>query len=164
MLNKFFILTFIAISYNISAYAISIDEFIAKCDSILESPAIKLSGDSVPELKKEKVEKLMLYKADSISNETKNAITMALNSISQTDDMLVVKYSNIDDGDAHVYIQPNDDNLKLFVAHISDEHCYVVYLIGDIELLNKENLININGKDVIKDALKDKELNQELTE
>ena len=114
-------------------------------------------------LQKEKVEQLSIFQCDSMSEEAMSKFLVALNSITAIEDMLVVKHNNEGDGNATVYIHPTNDKVKLLVTYIYKNKCYVVNLIGDIELLNKPNIVNIGGKDIIKDALTDKEQKQELT-
>ena len=163
ILKRIFSFTLVTIVCCFTSQAITIEEFIAKCASIYETPAIKLSSDSIQELQKEKVEQLSIFQCDSMSEEAMSKFLVALNSITATEDMLVVKHNNENDGNATVYIHPTNDKVKLLVTYIYENKCYVVNLIGDIELLNKPNIVNIGGKDIIKDALTDKEQKQELT-
>lgn len=160
---KKIILILTIIFCSITSHAITFEEFITKCDSIYETPAIKLSGDSIQELRDEKVDKLTVFTTDSISENTKMRLLDAISTISETKDMLVVKHNSDEDGNVLVYILPNGDKLKLLVAVIHKK-CIIVNLIGDIELLNQDNLVNIGGKDIVKEALKEKEQKQELKE
>lgn len=164
ILKRIFTFTLVTIACSFASQAITIDEFIAQCDSIYETPAIKLSGDYVQEMQQEKVEQLTIFQCDSMSEKAKSKLLDALNSISATEDMLVVKHNNEENGNATVYIHPSNDKVKLLVTFILKNKCYVVNLVGDIALLNKSNLVNIGGKDIIKEALKKKEQKQELTE
>lgn len=161
---KKIILILTIIFCSITSQAITFEEFITKCDSIYETPAIKLSGDSIQELRDEKVDKLTVFKTDSISENAKTRLLAAISTITETKDMLVVKHNSDEDGNVLVYILPNGDKLKLLVAIIHDKKCIVVNLIGDIELLDQDNLVNIGGKDIVKEALKEKEQKQELKE
>lgn len=139
-----------------SAQAITLSEFIAKCDTICPSPAIMLTSDSVPELQQEKVDRIIVYRIDSSAIETvKPSVLNASNLITQTDNMLVVKHC--DDAEVQVFIQPQDENVELLVTMFDEKESVVVYLAGSSELLKKDNIVNIGGKDLVKEALRNQE-------
>lgn len=139
-----------------SAQAITLSEFIAKCDTICPSPAIMLTSDSVPELQQEKVDRIIVYQLDSTAVETVKPIVLdATNLITRTDDMLVVKHS--DDAEVQVFIQPQGENVELLVTMFDEKESVVVYLAGSNELLKKDNIVNIGGKDLVKEALQNQE-------
>lgn len=139
-----------------SAQAITLSEFIAKCDTICPTPAIMLTSDSVPELQQEKVDRIIVYQLDSTAVETVKPIVLdATNLITRTDDMLVVKHS--DDAEVQVFIQPQGENVELLVTMFDEKESVVVYLAGSNELLKKDNIVNIGGKDLVKEALQNQE-------
>ena len=156
MLKKFLTLTFVVITCSISIHAITIEDFITKCDTIIETPAIKLSGDEVQELKNENVDTAIIFVVDTINNDTKHAIDYNINLITKTDDMLVVKH-NEDDTAVQVYIQPRNEKMEMLVTVFDSKECVIIYMIGGIELLQQDNIIKIGGKDLIKEALKKQE-------
>lgn len=139
-----------------SAQAITLSEFIAKCDTICPTPAIVLTSDSVPELQQEKVDRIIVYQLDSTAVETVKPIVLdATNLITRTDDMLVVKHS--DDVEVQVFIQPQGEKVELLVTMFDKKESVVVYLAGSNELLKKDNIVNIGGKDLVKEALQNRE-------
>lgn len=139
-----------------SAQAITLSEFIAKCDTICPTPAIVLTGDSVPELQQEKVDRIIVYQLDSTTVETVKPIVLdATNLITRTDDMLVIKHS--DDVEVQVFIQPQGEKVELLVTMFDEKESVVVYLTGSNELLKKDNIVNIGGKDLVKEALQNRE-------
>lgn len=159
---KKIILILTIIFCSISSSAITFEEFIAKCDSIYGTPAIKLSADSIQELRDEKVDQVTVFKTDSISENATMQLLAAISTITETENMLVVKHNSDEDGNVLVYILPNGNKLKLLVAIIHEKQHVIVNLIGDIELLDHDNLVNIGGKDIVKEALKEKGQKQEL--
>lgn len=139
-----------------SAQAITLSEFIAKCDTICPTPAIVLTSDSVPELQQEKVDRIIVYQLDSTAVETVKPIVLdATNLITRTDDMLVIKHS--DDVEVQVFIQPQGEKVELLVTMFDKKESVVVYLAGSNELLKKDNIVNIGGKDLVKEALQNRE-------
>ena len=67
--------------------------------------------------------------------------------------MLVVKH-NEDNTDVQVFIQPRGENIEMAVTVFNTQMNVIVYLIGSAELLQQDNIVNIGGKDLIKEALK----------
>jgi len=75
--------------------------------------------------------------------------------------MLAIKH-NEDDTAVQVFIQPRGENMEMLVTVFDDQDSVIVYLVGSAEILQHENLVNIGGKDLIKEALKGQ--TQELKE
>lgn len=69
-IKKIVIIALMAFASGISAQAITLKEFIAKCDTICNVTPIKLTSDMIPELKEKKVEEVVLFKVDGINNDT----------------------------------------------------------------------------------------------
>lgn len=114
----------------------------------------------VPELKEKKVEEVVLFKIEGINNDTKQAITDNVKTITKTEDMLAIKH-NEDDTAVQVFIQPRGENVEMLVTVFDDQDSVIVYLVGSAEILQQNNLVNIGGKDIIKDGLKEKEQEQQ---
>ena len=70
-LTKFLALTILALTCNISVQAITLKEFITKCDTICDATPIKLSSDSTPQLKEKKVDEVVVFNIDNINIDTK---------------------------------------------------------------------------------------------
>lgn len=160
-LQKIVIIALVAFASGISIQAITLKEFIAKCDTICNVTPIKLTSDMMPKLKEEKVEEVVLFKVDSITNDTKQAVIDNVKTITKTEDMLAIKH-NEDDTAVQVFIQPRGENMEMLVTVFDDQDSVIVYLVGSAEILQHENLVNIGGKDLIKEALKGQ--TQELKE
>lgn len=160
-LQKIVIIALVAFASSISIQAITLKEFIAKCDTICNVTPIKLTSDMMPKLKEKKVEEVVLFKVDSITNDTKQAVIDNVNTITKTEDMLAIKH-NEDDTAVQVFIQPRGENMEMLVTVFDDQDSVIVYLVGSAEILQHENLVNIGGKDLIKEALKGQ--TQELKE
>lgn len=160
-LQKIVIIALVAFASSISIQAITLKEFIAKCDTICNVTPIKLTSDMMPKLKEKKVEEVVLFKVDSITNDTKQAVIDNVKTITQTEDMLAIKH-NEDDTAVQVFIQPRGENMEMLVTVFDDQDSVIVYLVGSAEILQHENLVNIGGKDLIKEALKGQ--TQELEE
>ena len=114
----------------------------------------------VPELKEKKVEEVVLFKIDGINNDTKQAITDNVKTITKTEDMLAIKH-NEDDTAVQVFIQPRGENVEMLVTVFDNQDSVIVYLVGSAEILQQNNLVNIGGKDIIKEGLKEKEQEQQ---
>lgn len=160
-LQKIVIIALVAFASSISIQAITLKEFIAKCDTICNVTPIKLTSDMMPKLKEKKVEEVVLFKVDSITNDTKQAVIDNVKTITKTEDMLAIKH-NENDTAVHVFIQPRGENMEMLVTVFDDQDSVIVYLVGSAEILQHENLVNIGGKDLIKEALKGQ--TQELKE
>lgn len=160
-LQKIVIIALVAFASSISIQAITLKEFIAKCDTICNVTPIKLTSDMMPKLKEKKVEEVVLFKVDSITNDTKQAVIDNVKTITKTEDMLAIKH-NEDDTAVQVFIQPSGENMEMLVTVFDDQDSVIVYLVGSAEILQHENLVNIGGKDLIKEALKGQ--TQELKE
>ena len=160
-LQKIVIIALVAFASSISIQAITLKEFIAKCDTICNETPIKLTSDMMPKLKEKKVEEIVLFKVDSITNDTKQAVIDNVKTITKTEDMLAIKH-NEDDTAVQVFIQPRGENMEMLVTVFDDQDSVIVYLVGSAEILQHENLVNIGGKDLIKEALKGQ--TQELKE
>jgi|GEM_PF-3339547 len=160
-LQKIVIIALVAFASSISIQAITLKEFIAKCDTICNVTPIKLTSDMMPKLKEKKVEEIILFKVDSITNDTKQAVIDNVKTITKTEDMLAIKH-NEDDTAVQVFIQPRGENMEMLVTVFDDQDSVIVYLVGSAEILQHENLVNIGGKDLIKEALKGQ--TQELKE
>lgn len=160
-LQKIVIIALVAFASSISIQAITLKEFIAKCDTICNVTPIKLTSDMMPKLKEKKVEEIVLFKVDSITNDTKQAVIDNVKTITKTEDMLAIK-QNKDDTAVQVFIQPRGENMEMLVTVFDDQDSVIVYLVGSAEILQHENLVNIGGKDLIKEALKGQ--TQELKE
>ncbi len=160
-LQKIVIIALVAFASSISIQAITLKEFIAKCDTICNVTPIKLTSDMMPKLKEKKVEEVVLFKVDSINNDTKQAVIDNVKTITKTEDMLAIKH-NEDDTAVQVFIQPRGENMEMLVTVFDDQDSVIVYLVGSAEILQHENLVNIGGKDLIKEALKGQ--TQELKE
>lgn len=160
-LQKIVIIALVAFASSISIQAITLKEFIAKCDTICNVTPIKLTSDMMPKLKEKKVEEVVLFKVDSITNDTKQAVIDNVKTITKTEDMLAIKH-NEDDTAVQVFIQPRGENMEMLVTVFDDQDSVIVYLVGSAEILQHENLVNIGGKDLIKEALKGQ--TQELKE
>jgi len=160
-LQKIVIIALVAFASSISIQAITLKEFIAKCDTICNVTPIKLTSDMMPKLKEKKVEEVVLFKVDSITNGTKQAVIDNVKTITKTEDMLAIKH-NEDDTAVQVFIQPRGENMEMLVTVFDDQDSVIVYLVGSAEILQHENLVNIGGKDLIKEALKGQ--TQELKE
>ncbi len=160
-LQKIVIIALVAFASSISIQAITLKEFIAKCDTICNVTPIKLTSDMMPKLKEKKVEEIVLFKVDSITNDTKQAVIDNVKTITKTEDMLAIKH-NEDDTAVQVFIQPRGENMEMLVTVFDDQDSVIVYLVGSAEILQHENLVNIGGKDLIKEALKGQ--TQELKE
>ncbi len=155
-----FILTFF--SATVSSQAISIEEFITYCDTICDVNPIRLSSDSVAKLKAEKVESVIVFNLDSISDEMKQNIIDIANNITRTEDMIVVRHNESEDVSVQVFIKPEDDKVAIAVIFFGDEDNVIVYVKGDNDLLKVDNIVNVNGKDLVKEALnKNKQEQQE---
>lgn len=152
-LMKFLALTILALTYSISVQAITLKEFITKCDTICDVTPIKLSSDSTPQLKKEKVDEIIVFQTGNIGIDKKQKIIDIASTITKTEDMLVVKH-NEDNTDVQVFIQPRGENIEMAVTVFNNQMNVIVYLIGSAELLQQDNIVNIGGKDLIKEALK----------
>lgn len=160
-LQKIVIIALVAFASSISIQAITLKEFIAKCDTICNVTPIKLTSDMMPKLKEKKVEEIVLFKVDSITNDTKQAVIDNVKTITKTEDMLAITH-NEDDTAVQVFIQPRGENMEMLVTVFDDQDSVIVYLVGSAEILQHENLVNIGGKDLIKEALKGQ--TQELKE
>lgn len=160
-LQKTVIIALVTFASSISIQAITLKEFIAKCDTICNVTPIKLTSDMMPKLKEKKVEEVVLFKVDSITNDTKQAVIDNVKTITKTEDMLAIKH-NEDDTAVQVFIQPRGENMEMLVTVFDDQDSVIVYLVGSAEILQHENLVNIGGKDLIKEALKGQ--TQELKE
>lgn len=160
-LQKIVIIALVAFASSISIQAITLKEFIAKCDTICNVTPIKLTSDMMPKLKEKKVEEIVLFKVDSITNDTKQTVIDNVKTITKTEDMLAIKH-NEDDTAVQVFIQPRGENMEMLVTVFDDQDSVIVYLVGSAEILQHENLVNIGGKDLIKEALKGQ--TQELKE
>lgn len=160
-LQKIVIIALVAFASSISIQAITLKEFIAKCDTICNVTPIKLTSDMMPKLKEKKVEEVVLFRIDGINNDTKQAIIDNVKTITKTEDMLAIKH-NEDDTAVQVFIQPRGENMEMLVTVFDDQDSVIVYLVGSAEILQHENLVNIGGKDLIKEALKGQ--TQELKE
>lgn len=158
-LTKFVIIAFMALMSYISAQAITFNEFIAKCEVISNIAPIKLSSNDVPKLKEEKVDEIIVFKIDSISIDTKQQIIKEIGTISKTDDILAITH-NEDEAEVQVFIQPIGEDVEMLVTVFDDKDGVIVYMNGSSELLQQNNIVNIGGKDIIKDALKDKNKEQ----
>lgn len=152
-LMKFLALTILALTCSISVQAITLKEFITKCDTICDVTPIKLSSDSTPQLKKEKVDEIIVFQIGNIGIDKKQKIIDIASTITKTEDMLVVKH-NEDNTDVQVFIQPRGENIEMAVTVFNNQMNVIVYLIGSAELLQQDNIVNIGGKDLIKEALK----------
>lgn len=161
MLKKVLIIVFVAITCSASSQAINLKEFITKCDTICNVTPIKLTGDKMPQLKENKIDELVVYKVENIEVNTKQKVIDATTTITRTEEMLVVKH-NEDDTAVQVFILPRGENMEMLVTVFDDEDGVIVYLVGCKEILQQHNLVNIGGKDIIKEALKEQK--QELTE
>jgi len=60
-LQKIVIIALVAFASSISIQAITLKEFIAKCDTICNVTPIKLTSDMMPKLKEKKVEEVVLF-------------------------------------------------------------------------------------------------------
>ena len=160
-LQKIVIIAFVAFASSISIQAITLKEFIAKCDTICNVTPIKLTSDMMPKLKEKKVEEVVLFKVDRITNDTKQAVIDNVKTITKTEDMLAIKH-NEDDTAVQVFIQPHGENMEMLVTVFDNQDSVIVYIVGSAEILQHENLVNIGGKDLIKEALKGQ--TQELEE
>ena len=158
-LTKIVIITFIAFVSYISAQAITFNEFITKCEAISNITPIKLSSNDVPKLKEEKVDEIIVFKIDSISIDTKQQLISEIGTISKTEDMLAITH-NEDGAAVQVFIQPLGEKVEMLVTVFDDKDGVIVYINGSSELLQQNNIVNIGGKDIIKDALKDKNKEQ----
>lgn len=158
-LTKIVIITFIAFVSYISAQAITFNEFITKCEAISNIAPIKLSSNDVPKLKEEKVDEIIVFKIDSISIDTKQQLISEIGTISKTEDMLAITH-NEDGAAVQVFIQPLGEKVEMLVTVFDDKDGVIVYINGSSELLQQNNIVNIGGKDIIKDALKDKNKEQ----
>ena len=158
-LTKIVIITFIAFVSYISAQAITFNEFITKCEAISNIAPIKLSSNDVPKLKEEKVDEIIVFKIDSISIDTKQQLISEIGTISKTEDMLAITH-NEDGAAVQVFIQPLGEKVEMLVTVFDDKDGVIVYMNGSSELLQQNNIVNIGGKDIIKDALKDKNKEQ----
>lgn len=152
-LQKIVIIALVAFASSISIQAITLKEFIAKCDTICNVTPIKLTSDMMPKLKEKKMEEIVLFKVDSITNDTKQTVIDNVKTITKTEDMLAIKH-NEDDTAVQVFIQPRGENMEMLVTVFDDQDSVIVYLVGSAEILQHENLVNIGGKDLIKEALK----------
>lgn len=114
----------------------------------------------VPELKEKKVEEVVLFKVDGINNDTKQAIIDNVKTITKTEDLLTIKH-NEDDTAVQVFIQPRGENVEMLVTVFDDQDSVIVYLVGSAEILQQNNIVNIGGKDIIKDGLKEKKQEQQ---
>ena len=159
-LQKIVIIALVAFASSISIQAITLKEFIAKCDTICNVTPIKLTSDMMPKLKEKKVEEVVLFKVDSINNDTKQAVIDNVKTITKTEDMLAIKH-NEDDTAVQVFIQPRGENMEMLVTVFDDKDGVIVYMNGSSELLQQNNIVNVGGKDIIKEALKDKDKNKE---
>lgn len=159
-MRKFlFILTFVLAS--VSSHAITIEEFMACCDTICDVDPIKLSGDSVAKLKEEKVESVIVFNLDSISDEMRQKIIDVADNITRTDDMIVVKHNESEEASVQVFIKPEDDKVAIAVVFLGDENNVIVYVKGDNDLLKVDNIVSVNGKDIVKEALRKKKQEQQ---
>lgn len=158
-LTKIVIIAFMAFMSYISAQAITFNEFIAKCEAISNITPIKLSSNDVPKLKEEKVDEIIVFKIDSISIDTKQQLISEIGTISKTEDMLAITH-NEDETAVQVFIQPLGEKVEMLVTVFDDKDGVIVYMNGSSELLQQNNIVNIGGKDIIKDALKDKNKEQ----
>lgn len=163
MLKKLLTITFVAVTCSVSSHAINLAEFIAKCDTICNATPIKLTGDKMPQLKDKKIDEIVVFNVENISIDTKQKALDATNTITRTEEMLVVKH-NEDDTAVQVFMLPRGENMEMLVTVFDDEDGVIVYLIGSKEIIQQHNIVNIGGKDIIKEALKEKEQKQELTE
>ena len=143
----------------ISAKAITFNEFIAKCKTISNITPIKLSSDNTPKLKEENVKEIIVFNIDNISVETKQQIINEIGTISKTEDMLAITH-NEDDTAVQVFIQPQGENVEMLVTVFDDKDGVIVFMTGSAELLQQNNIVNVGGKDIIKEALKDKNKEQ----
>lgn len=159
-LKNIVIIALVAFASSISAHAVTLKEFIAKCDTVCNVTPIKLTSDLVPKLKEEKVEEVVLFKIDSINDYTKQAVIDNVKEITKTEDMLAIKHAE-DDTAVQVFIQPRGENVEMLVTVFDVQDCIIVYMVGSAELLQQHNLVNIGGKDIIKDALKEKKQEQQ---
>lgn len=156
-LRRTLIITLVAFACCFSAKAINLEEFITTCETICEVEPIKLSGDLVPQLKNEKIDDMIVFIIDSIVDDVNQKILDVSKEISKTDDMIVVKHNENENEIVQVFIQPQDDKAEIVVMAFDEEEGVVVYLKGDAELLNKSNMVNINGKDIVKEAIKERQ-------
>lgn len=152
ILKRTLIISLVVFACSFSTRAITLEEFIAKCETICKVEPIKLSSDTSPQLKEEKVKKLVVFEENNISIETKQKIIDAVSSITNTEEMLVVKH-NEEDTAVQIFIQPHEEAAKMLVTVFDDKDGVIIYAEGSIELLQQENLVNIGGKDLIKEAL-----------
>ncbi len=153
ILKRITVFTLVLIGCSLASHAITFEEFIAKCDTICKVTPIKLTGDQMPQLKEEKIEEMVVYTVDNISIDIQQKVIDAANAITKTEEMLVVKH-NEDDTAVQVFILPNGVNMKILVTVFDDTDGVIVYLAGSAEILKHDNLVNIGGKDLIKEALK----------
>ena len=156
-LRRTLIITLVAFACCFSAKAINLEEFITTCETICEVEPIKLSGDLVPQLKNEKIDNIVVFKIDSIVNDIDQKILDVSRDITKTDDMIVVKHNEYENEIVQVFIQPQNDKAEIVVVSFDEEEGVVVYLKGDIQLMNRSNMININGKDIVKEAIKERQ-------
>lgn len=159
-LKKFVVIAVVALACDISAQAITLKEFIAKCDTICSVVPIKLTGDKMPQLKEKKVDEVVVFEIDSINIDTRQKVIDAVNTITKTEDMLTIKH-NEDNTAVQVFIQPCGKNMEMSVTVFDDKDAIIVYLVGSAEILQHDNLVNIGGKDILKDALKKKKQEQQ---
>ena len=155
-LTKFLALPILALTCNISVQAITLKEFITKCDKICDATPIKLSSDSTPQLKEKKVDEVVVFNIENLNIDTKQKVLDEATTITQTEDMLVVKHKE-DDTAVQVFIQPQGEDMEMLVTVFDDQDGVIVYLVGSADILQQNNLVNIGGKDIIKEALKEKE-------
>ena len=113
-----------------------------------------------PKLKEEKVEEIVFFKIDSINDDTRQTVIDNVKTITKTEDMLAIKH-NEDDTAVQVFIQPRGENVEMLVTVFDDQDSVIVYLVGSAEILQQNNIVNIGGKDIIKDGLKEKEQEQQ---
>ena len=121
---------------------------------------IKLTSDMEPKLKDEKVEEIVFFKIDSINDDTRQTVIDNVKTITKTEDMLAIKH-NEDDTAVQVFIQPRGENVEMLVTVFDNQDSVIVYLVGSAEILQQNNIVNIGGKDIIKDGLKEKEQEQQ---
>ena len=159
-IKKIVIIALVAFASGISAQAITLKEFIAKCDTICNMTPIKLTSDMEPKLKEEKVEEIVFFKIDSINDDTRQTVIDNVKTITKTEDMLAIKHYE-DDTAVQVFIQPRGENVEMLVTVFDDQDSVIVYLVGSAEILQQNNIVNIGGKDIIKDGLKEKEQEQQ---
>ena len=156
-LKRILVITLAAFACCFSAKAINLEEFIASCEIICDVEPIKLSSDSIPQMKNEKIDDMIVFIIDSIVDDVNQKILDVSKEISKTDDMIVVKHNENENEIVQVFIQPQDDKAEIVVVAFDEEEGVVVYLKGDAELLNKSNMVNINGKDIVKEAIKERQ-------